>query len=61
MSPAERIAQRIRRDGPVPFDWFVECALYDPDGGFFARGRGRVAVAATSLPVPRSVRCSARS
>lgn len=34
------MAAIIRRDGPVPFDWFVECALYDPDGGFFARGRG---------------------
>ncbi len=40
MSPAERIAQRIRRDGSAAFDWFVECALYDADGGFFARGRG---------------------
>ena len=24
----------------MPFDWFVECALYETDGGFFARGRG---------------------
>ena len=40
VTPAQRLAATIGRDGPVPFDWFVECALYDPDGGFFARGRG---------------------
>jgi SAM-dependent MidA family methyltransferase len=37
---AERIAERIRREGPIPFDRFVEAALYDEDGGFFARGGG---------------------
>jgi SAM-dependent MidA family methyltransferase len=37
---AERIAERIRREGPIPFDRFVDAALYDEDGGFFARGGG---------------------
>jgi SAM-dependent MidA family methyltransferase len=37
---AERIAERIRREGPIPFDRYVEAALYDEDGGFFARGGG---------------------
>jgi SAM-dependent MidA family methyltransferase len=37
---AERIAERIRREGPIPFDRYVDAALYDEDGGFFARGGG---------------------
>ena len=37
--PAERLARLIRREGPVPFDTFVEEALYG-GGGFFASGRG---------------------
>src|SRR5215468_5551394 len=36
----ERIAERIRREGPVPFDRYVDAALYDEDGGFFALGGG---------------------
>jgi SAM-dependent MidA family methyltransferase len=36
----ERLAERIHRQGPIPFDAFVEAALYDPTDGFFARGRG---------------------
>ena len=34
----ERIAGLIRRDGPMPFDRYMEMALYDPDGGYFASG-----------------------
>jgi len=39
---AERIAQRIHRGGPIPFDAFVGEALYG-DGGFFTgeHGAGR--------------------
>ena len=37
--PARHLAGLIRREGPVPFDTFVEAALYGP-GGFFASGRG---------------------
>ena len=35
----EQLAERIRREGPIPFDAFVEVALYG-DGGFFTRARG---------------------
>jgi SAM-dependent MidA family methyltransferase len=37
---AEQLRRQIHREGPVPFDRLVDVALYDPDGGFFARGRG---------------------
>jgi len=37
------LAERIRRQGPLPFDEWMEAALYDPDLGFFtlAPGAGR--------------------
>ncbi|MGH9245078.1 MAG: SAM-dependent methyltransferase [Acidimicrobiales bacterium] len=31
-----RLAARIRRHGPIPFDEVVEAALYDPEHGFYA-------------------------
>jgi SAM-dependent MidA family methyltransferase len=41
----ERIVGRIRAEGPLRFDEYLERALYDPDGGFYATtggaGRGR--------------------
>ncbi len=40
MSLTERLLERIRRVGPIPFDQFVEAALYDEADGFFARGHG---------------------
>jgi SAM-dependent MidA family methyltransferase len=36
----DRIAERIRREGPIPFGRFVDAALYDERAGFFARGGG---------------------
>ncbi len=33
------LAERVHREGPIPFDAFVDGALYGP-GGFFTRGRG---------------------
>jgi len=36
---AEHLAQVIHREGPIPFDRFMETALYG-EGGFFATGRG---------------------
>lgn len=33
-----RIAREIDESGPMPFDRFMEVALYDPDGGYFATG-----------------------
>ncbi len=35
---ADRLRERIRRHGPVPFSAFMQYALYDPDGGFYATG-----------------------
>lgn len=32
-----RLAERIRRDGPLRFDVFHEAALYDTDGGYYER------------------------
>ena len=37
---ANRIAERIRREGPVPFDRYMDAALYEPDLGFFMHGGG---------------------
>jgi NADH dehydrogenase [ubiquinone] 1 alpha subcomplex assembly factor 7 len=37
---SEAIARLIRREGSIPFDRFVEIALYEPSAGFFATGRG---------------------
>jgi SAM-dependent MidA family methyltransferase len=39
LTPKARILERIRREGPIPFDAFLEEALYG-DEGFFARARG---------------------
>jgi len=35
-----RIVEEIQRLGPIPFDRFMEVALYDRDAGFFAVGHG---------------------
>ncbi len=35
----DELIERIGREGPIPFDAFVEVALYG-DGGFFTRARG---------------------
>jgi NADH dehydrogenase [ubiquinone] 1 alpha subcomplex assembly factor 7 len=36
----QHLRRLVHREGPVSFDRFVEVALYHPDDGFFARGRG---------------------
>ena len=35
---ADRLRERIRREGPLSFADFMEAALYDPDEGYYARG-----------------------
>jgi SAM-dependent MidA family methyltransferase len=35
---AERLRQRIAREGPISFADFMETALYDPADGYYARG-----------------------
>jgi NADH dehydrogenase [ubiquinone] 1 alpha subcomplex assembly factor 7 len=37
---ADRLRERIHREGPIPFDRFMAAALYDDTDGFFARGGG---------------------
>ena len=37
----EVLRQRIRRQGPLPFAAFAECALYHPDLGYYARADRR--------------------
>ena len=37
----EVIRQRIRREGPLPFAAYAECALYHPDLGYYARADRR--------------------
>ncbi len=36
----ERLAERARSKGGLGFDEVMEAALYDPEAGFFSRGRG---------------------
>ena len=35
---AERLRERIRREGPISFSEFMEAALYDPDAGYYSCG-----------------------
>ena len=35
----ERIADEIRRDGPIPFSRYMELCLYEPSLGYYARPR----------------------
>lgn len=37
-SLAERLRDRIRREGPISFADFMEAALYDPEEGYYSRG-----------------------
>lgn len=37
-----RIAQEIEAGGPIGFDRFMECALYDPDFGYYSAGAARI-------------------
>jgi SAM-dependent MidA family methyltransferase len=43
----------VHREGPVPFDRFVDVALYDPEDGFFARGRGAGRAAGDFITSPQ--------
>jgi SAM-dependent MidA family methyltransferase len=58
-----RLAERIRREGPLRFDLFQEAALYDPDGGYYERsgrvGRSGDFITAASWH-PAFARCLAR-
>ena len=34
----ERLLGSIGREGPMPFEAFMDCVLYDPEEGYFAAG-----------------------
>jgi SAM-dependent MidA family methyltransferase len=36
------IRETIRLNGPVPFEWFVEQALYHPEFGYYSSGRAQI-------------------
>jgi SAM-dependent MidA family methyltransferase len=38
MTLEQRIRRQIESAGPMPFEVFMDLALYDPDGGFFTTG-----------------------
>lgn len=38
----EFIREKIRRDGPVSFAWFMEQALYHPQFGYYSSGRCQI-------------------
>ncbi len=43
MTPAERlIIDTISREGPIPFDRFMELALYAPEVGYYTKGSTRI-------------------
>ena len=41
MTLEQRIRREIETTGPIPFEVFMDLALYDPDGGFFTTGKLR--------------------
>lgn len=48
----QRILEEIRSTGPMGFDRFMEIALYDPEGGYFASGSLRSARGGDFLTSP---------
>ena len=41
MTLEQRIRREIASAGPIPFEVFMDLALYDPEGGFFTTGKLR--------------------
>ena len=39
MTLRERIAEEIRRAGPIPFSRYMELCLYEPELGYYSRAR----------------------
>jgi SAM-dependent MidA family methyltransferase len=48
----QRLLDRVTEGGPIPFEEFMEAALYDPDDGFFATGPLRSVKAGDFLTSP---------
>ena len=49
---SSRLAARIARDGPIPFDEFMAVCLYDEEEGYFAAGPLRSVAAGDFLTSP---------
>jgi SAM-dependent MidA family methyltransferase len=49
---AARIRDAIRTSGPMPFDRFMELALYDPDGGYYRSAHARPGRSGDFLTAP---------
>jgi SAM-dependent MidA family methyltransferase len=52
VSLLERLVDRIRSEGPIPFEEFQSIALYDPEDGFFGSGKLRSAKEGDFLTSP---------
>jgi len=52
VSLLERLVDRIRSEGPLPFEEFQSIALYDPEEGFFGSGKLRSAKEGDFLTSP---------
>ncbi len=52
MTLEQRIRESIESKGPMPFEQFMDLALYDPDGGFFGSGKLRSEKAGDFLTSP---------
>ena len=52
MTLEQRIRDSIESNGPMPFEEFMDLALYDPDGGFFGSGKLRSEKAGDFLTSP---------
>ena len=48
----DRLVERIRSEGPIGFDAFMEAALYDPECGYFTSGPLRSVKAGDFLTSP---------
>jgi SAM-dependent MidA family methyltransferase len=48
----DRLVERIRSDGPIGFDAFMDAALYQPEGGYFTAGPLRSVKAGDFLTSP---------
>ena len=42
MTLSDLLRDEIARHGPIPFRYFMERALYDPEQGYYASGRARI-------------------
>lgn len=49
---AERLRARIQRDGPLPFDAWMESVLYEPGLGYYSAGQEKFGAAGDFITAP---------